>query len=87
MVAVDEQHILGGEVDARYLCTYNGQKQLQAYYCVAAHRQLAVAAYVLALARKPKVGCSHYVGGRLVVVAYTMQELYLLALLSLCNRC
>ena len=83
MKTVYKQHIVGCEVDAGYLSTYNGQQQLQSYHLVATHAYLAVAAQVLAACYQTEVGACHHVACLHLIVQHTLQERLLFRLLCL----
>ena len=71
---VYEQHIIGCEVNACYLRTYNGQQQLQTYHLVATHAYLAVAAEVFVARYQSEVGACHDVACLHLIVEHTLHE-------------
>ena len=83
MKTVYKQHIVGCEVDAGYLSTYNRQQQLQSYHLVATHAYLAVAAEILVACNQSQVGTGYDITCLHLIVQHTLQERLLFRLLCL----
>ena len=87
MVAVDEQHIVGRELDAGEFAAQDGHEQLDAYALVLAHAELSGHRYLLAARLQREVATGEYVRCGGVVVGNALHELQRLLLSRLLGLC